>query len=121
MQGRQIKQWKAALIGVVCGFITLPALAIGQSMLSGSCSSGDWDATRVVVRALDQTSQVLPFFMDPINIAVEGVGGIIGPNNLSLIGGEIAFWVKTFGNPGEIEITVKSATLGSKILAITVE
>ena len=84
-------------------------------------TSGDWDATRVVVKVLDQTSQVLPFFMDPISIDVEGVGEIIGPNTLSLIGGEIAFWVKTFGNPGEIEITVKSATLGSKILAITVE
>ena len=33
MQGRQIKQWKAALIGVVYGFISLPAMAVGQSML----------------------------------------------------------------------------------------
>lgn len=84
-------------------------------------TSGDWDATRVVVRALDQTSQVLSFFMDPINIAVEGVGGIIGPNNLSLIGGEIAFWIKTFGNPGEIKLTVNSALLGSQSHTITVE
>lgn len=59
--------------------------------------AGDWDVTRVVVDALDEYGNVLPFYADPVSVEVEGVGELIGPSSLSLIGGRIAFWIRSKG------------------------
>lgn len=68
--------------------------------------AGDWDATRIVVKVSDQHHNILPFFQEPVNINVEGAGMLIGPSQLSLIGGQTAFWVKTTGETGDIHISV---------------
>lgn len=80
MQGRQIKQWKAALIGVVCGFISLPAMAIGQSMLSGNLSSAGSD-TMVNLMALwaSNFSQSNP----NVNVQLQAAGSSSAPTALA--------------------------------------
>lgn len=80
MQGRQIKQWKAALIGVVCGFISLPAMAIGQSMLSGNLSSAGSD-TMVNLMALwaNNFSQSNP----NVNVQLQAAGSSSAPTALA--------------------------------------
>ena len=69
-------------------------------------NAGDWDSTRVLVKVMDQLGNTLPFFHEVANISVEGAGELIGPSQVSLIGGQIAFWVKTKGNVGEIDVSV---------------
>lgn len=69
----------------------------------------DFDATRIVVKAVDQEENILPFVSGCINIKTEGDIEIIGPKCITLIGGSIAFWIKTLGevknNVAKIEIT----------------
>lgn len=68
--------------------------------------AGDWDSTRLVVKVEDQLGNNLPFFHEVANISVRGDGELIGPSQVSLIGGQIAFWVKTTGDVGEINVSV---------------
>ena len=108
MQGRQIKQWKAALIGVVCGFISLPALAIGQSMLSGNLSSAGSD-TMVNLMALwaNNFSQSNP----NVNVQLQAAGSSsaptalaagaaqLGPMSRPMKAAEIAAFEQHYGDP----------------------
>lgn len=77
-------------------------------------STGDWDATRVVIKAADQLNNPMPFLMEGVSIAVEGAGELIGPNHLTLLGGQSAFWVKTKGEKGTITVTVTCPVLGKE-------
>ncbi|WP_179030968.1 glycoside hydrolase family 2 protein [Paenibacillus kribbensis] len=70
--------------------------------------AGDWDVTRVVVDALDEYGNGLPFYADPVSVEVEGVGELIGPSSLALIGGRIAFWIRTKGEAGNICVKVSA-------------
>ncbi|MCF2716405.1 glycoside hydrolase family 2 protein [Paenibacillus sp. UKAQ_18] len=84
--------------------------------------AGDWDVTRVVVDALDEYGNALPFYTDPVSVEVEGVGQLIGPSSLSLIGGRIAFWIRTKGEVGNIRVSVSAPSrFGSQELSIDVQ
>lgn len=69
----------------------------------------EFDATRVVVKVVDQVGNVLPFSTGCINVETEGDIDVIGPKCISLIGGSIGFWIKTLGtfkdNTAKIKIT----------------
>jgi len=79
------------------------------------------DATRIVVKILDQYGNLLPFIDEVIKIEIEGPAKLQGPNEIALIGGAIAFWVETINKAGEINIKVKSKSLGQKNVMIKVE
>lgn len=84
--------------------------------------AGDWDVTRVVVDALDEYGNALPFYADPVSVEVEGVGELIGPSSLSLIGGRIAFWIRTKGEAGNIRVKVSAPSrFGLQELSIDVQ
>ena len=83
--------------------------------------AGDMDVTRVVVKALDQYGNIMPFLTDGIYVEVTGNGELIGPKYLSLIGGSIAFWVRTTGEKGNIHIKVCSERFKEKQIEISVE
>ena len=78
------------------------------------------DATRIVVKLLDQCGNLLPFIDDIINIEVNGPAKLQGPSAVALKGGAIAFWIETVNEVGEICITVSSQTLGKKNVVIVV-
>ncbi len=71
-------------------------------------SAGDWDSSRVVIRLLDEHNNPLPFVDEIIELECEGVGEIIGPDSFSLIAGVRAFWVKTQGTAGNIDIKIST-------------
>ena len=72
-------------------------------------SNGDaWDACRIVVSSLDQEENPLMFHNTIANIKVAGAGELIGPDQIVLQGGSSAFWVRTNGARGDIEITVST-------------
>ncbi|NMA83392.1 MAG: glycoside hydrolase family 2 protein [Epulopiscium sp.] len=79
------------------------------------------DVTRVVVKALDQHGNLMPFLTNPMVVKVEGAGELIGPNHLALIGGSIAFWVQTTGDKGNIQIQVASERFATQEITIKVE
>lgn len=85
-----------------------------------SLNAGDMDATRIVISALDQLGNTMPFYMEPVEVCVSGAGELIGPDSLCLIGGQTAIWVRTTGEAGHIDISVKSARLGVREISLAV-
>lgn len=78
------------------------------------------DATRIVVKVLDQCGNLLPFLDEIIHLEVEGPGRIQGPSTVVLKGGAIAFWVETRNARGVITITVRSQSVGEKTVRLEV-
>ncbi len=79
---------------------------------------GATDAVRVMVRALDQAGNKLPFFSEPVSIEVSGAGKRLGPGLVPLRAGSTGAWVQATGT-GAISITVTSLVLGSKTISLT--
>lgn len=75
-----------------------------------------YDALRVVVKKVNHNKEVLPYSFDPIKINVSGAIDLIGPSEVTLQGGAIAFWVKTNNTKGIGTITVT----GEKTLIETI-
>ena len=82
--------------------------------------SGEKDAVRVVVRALDQCGNLLPFFEEPVSLALEGPGRIIGPIDHTLKGGATGFWVEAGDEPGVLNLTVKSRRFATQTITFTI-
>jgi beta-galactosidase len=68
---------------------------------------GEWEASRVALRLIDQYGNTCPFAFEPIHIDIKGPGRLIGPADRSLLSGEAVFWVASIGEPGNILIEVK--------------
>ncbi|MCH4885966.1 glycoside hydrolase family 2 protein [Acidaminobacter sp. JC074] len=83
--------------------------------------SGDYDVTRMLVKVVDQSGNILPYINESVDVHVIGVGQIIGPKRLNLIGGCIGAWIKTNGQAGSIEISVESDRFENKNLSIQVK
>ena len=83
-------------------------------------SLGRHDAVRVMVRALDQVGNKLPFFPEPVALQVSGAGRLIGPSLVPLRAGSTGFWVQA-ERAGAIDITVSSDRLGTKTLQLQAE
>ncbi len=67
-------------------------------------SAAPKDAARVIVRALDQAGNKLPFLDEVVTLRVTGPAKVLGPTALVLKGGSTGFWLETTGGAGEITI-----------------
>ncbi len=81
-------------------------------------NAADHDELRVVLRALDQADNVMPYLDDVLYLEVAGPAKVIGPDVLPLKGGVAGLWLKSTGGIGPIELTVFSQRLGAKTLTI---
>lgn len=86
-------------------------------------NGNEFDATRVVVKAVDEAKNVLSYATGFISVEVLGDIEVIGPKNISLIGGSIGFWVKTLGEYKEKTAKIKiTSSFGiSKELSIKIK
>ena len=75
------------------------------------------DAVRIMVRALDQVGNKLPFFPEPVALKVTGAGRLIGPSLVPLRAGSTGFWVQA-QTGGAIDVTVTSDRLGTQTLQL---
>lgn len=72
-------------------------------------SGGEWDATRIEARLVDQYGTTCRYVFEPLEIRVEGPGRLIGPSTVSLVSGAIAFWVATVSSqPGDGKIGIEA-------------
>jgi beta-galactosidase len=76
------------------------------------------DSTRVMVRALDQIGNKLPFLMEPVEIVVEGPGKRLGPALVPLRGGSAGFWLESTGEAGPITVAVSCPRLGKTTITV---
>ncbi|EJC75879.1 beta-galactosidase/beta-glucuronidase [Rhizobium leguminosarum bv. trifolii WSM2012] len=77
------------------------------------------DSTRVIIRALDQCGQRLPFMNDSISLKVHGPARIVGPANVPLQGGTSGFWLEATGLVGEITVEAVSSRFSPVTLSVT--
>jgi beta-galactosidase len=76
------------------------------------------DSVRVIVRALDQEGNKLPFLFEPVEIAVSGAASLVGPSLVPLRGGSTGFWLRSTGRGGPITITVRSPRFATATLSL---
>lgn len=76
------------------------------------------DSVRIMIRALDQVGNKLPFFDESVAIKISGPGRRIGPELVPLRAGSVGFWLKSNGTAGTITVEVVSARLGIATTAI---
>jgi beta-galactosidase len=78
------------------------------------------DTVRVIVRALDQGGNVLPFFDDPIALSITGPGRIVGPELSSFKGGVTGLWIEAGDETGTITLTATCRPFGTQSITLTV-
>ncbi|MBX4868582.1 glycoside hydrolase family 2 protein [Rhizobium bangladeshense] len=86
---------------------------------SSTLKARERDSTRVIIRALDQCGQRLPFMNDSISLRVHGPARIVGPANVPLQGGTAGFWLEATGLIGEITVEAVSSRFAPVTLAVT--
>jgi beta-galactosidase len=82
--------------------------------------AGEKDATRVVIRALDQNGNLLPFFEEPVSLTLDGPGRIIGPSDHTLKGGATGLWIEAGDMAGNLTLTAKSRRFDTQTITISV-
>ncbi|PYE83650.1 glycoside hydrolase family 2 TIM barrel-domain containing protein [Pseudoroseicyclus aestuarii] len=75
------------------------------------------DEVRVIVRALDQQGNRLPFLNDVARFEVSGPAQIIGPDWAAFEGGTTGLWLRATGGTGPVTLTVQS----QRFAPVTVE
>lgn len=78
------------------------------------------DSVRVIVRALDQCGNVLPFYEEPVSFTVEGPGRIIGPPLQSFKGGVTGFWLEAGETAGTITLKANCGLFAEQTVTFTV-
>jgi len=78
------------------------------------------DATRVVLKVVDDFGNIRQFATGAIALTIEGPGEIIGENPFALPGGAGAVWVKTKEASGTIRLTAKHPYLPARSIEIRV-
>jgi beta-galactosidase len=74
------------------------------------------DSVRIMVRALDQAGNKLPFFPEPVTIQVQGAE-LSGPPTVPLRAGSTGFWIKSTG-AGAITVAVEHERLGRTTISL---
>ena len=83
-------------------------------------SAGPWDTTRVVCRLVDAQGNPLHYAFEPVQFEVEGPASIIGPETVSLIGGQTGFWLRTNGESGRICIKAHTGSMDAEPIYVDV-
>jgi beta-galactosidase len=82
-------------------------------------SAAGKDCVRVMVRALDQVGNKLPFLFDPVEIDIAGAATLVGPRLVPLRGGATGFWLESTGTPGPITVKVTSPRFGTTTISLS--
>lgn len=78
------------------------------------------DAVRVMIRALDQVGNKLPYLLDPVKVSIDGPARILGPRILPLRAGSTGLWLQSTG-VGKINLYVRHDRFAPVERTITVQ
>lgn len=78
-------------------------------------TAGQKDATRAVVRLVDQHGNDLPYSNAIVKIDIAGPARIQGPSEMALLAGSIGFWIESDGASGDVEVRVKCDGFGCEL------
>jgi beta-galactosidase len=108
-------QWESATISGLVGervvktaHFAADPVATRLAIVPDATQISRGDCVRVMVRALDQVSNKMPFLFEPVEIAVEGAAALVGPGRVSLRGGHTGFWLRADDTSGPVSVRVSS-------------
>lgn len=81
-----------------------------------SINMSSYDATRIVVKLLDNLGNVLQFSNEFIEVEIDGPAKILGPNKFGIMGGITAFWIRTIGEVGTVKIKVNGMYYNEEVV-----
>ena len=76
------------------------------------------DATRAVLRVVDEYGSIQRLCADPLQITLTGPATLIGSDLVALSGGTTAVWVRAGRQPGTVRLRASHTVLGSKEVEI---
>ncbi|WP_054742507.1 hypothetical protein [Cellulosilyticum ruminicola] len=79
-----------------------------------------YDATRIIIKAVDENDNVLPYINEVVRVETSGSIEIIGHTYHTLVGGNLAVYVRTKGETGTGIVSIKSNALGEGQLVFQV-
>lgn len=106
---------------------TVTKTAINKLSLEVSADSTEleendtYDVTRIVLKAVDQNGNRMPFANNGITVRTTGPIEVIGPKTFSLLGGDRAFWIKTTGKSGKGIVKISAESLGEYFIDVKVK
>ncbi|NLY36516.1 MAG: glycoside hydrolase family 2 protein [Tissierellia bacterium] len=80
-----------------------------------------YDVSRITLELIDEYGNTMIYANDVVKLEKEGPLEIIGPLEISLIGGSLGFWIKTAGKSGLGKIKVVSSRFGILEKSIKIE
>ncbi|MBE6745931.1 MAG: glycoside hydrolase family 2 protein [Ruminococcaceae bacterium] len=80
-----------------------------------------YDVTRIVLKAVDQNGNRMPFANNGITVRTTGPIEVIGPGTFSLLGGDRAFWIKTTGKSGKGIVKISAESMGEYFIDVKVK
>ncbi|WP_105618824.1 glycoside hydrolase family 2 protein [Vallitalea okinawensis] len=83
-------------------------------------NSGDMDVTRILFKMVDQKGNIIPYINEILSLDIEGMGKIIGPKEMALIGGCIGVWIKTTGEVGTIKVKARCSRFEANEIKVDV-
>ena len=70
---------------------------------------------------MDEYENILYFCCEPLKVTAEGPIEIIGPDMISLKGGQAGVYVRTTGESGNAMLKISNPQLGEKKITFTVQ
>jgi beta-galactosidase len=104
---------------------TAAAVEIGEQVAAGLAVETDtlelvegdtYDVASIRFRAVDTHGNLLPLFMEPVTLAVEGSLELIGPASTALRGGLGGTYVRSCGQTGPGRLTLQCGGLPAVVL-----
>ena len=99
--------------------VTKPTLQVEADRLE-LVEDETYDVVEVMIQAVDEHQQLLPYATDVITLSVEGPLDIIGETSLALIGGARGVYLKTKQAAGHATLHIQSKHLGNSELTFTI-
>ena len=80
-----------------------------------------YDVALVRIQAVDEFDNILYFCGEPLEMTAEGPIEVIGPNIISLKGGQAGVYVKSTGESGTALLEINNQQLGEKEIRFEVQ
>lgn len=118
--------------GVITGFINgkpVQSVAMPEDPLpttlqivpdSQTLYAGEKDVMRVILRALDQGGNLLPFFDDAAEVTLEGPARLLGPSLVTFKGGAAGLLIMAGNAVGALKLSVKCRPFADQVVDLQV-
>jgi beta-galactosidase len=85
-----------------------------------SLRAGEKDTVRVILRALDQHGNLMPFFDDPVELELSGAARLVGPRLASFKGGVAGLYIEAGDTAGKATLVARCRPFADQSATFTI-